>query len=164
MTEKNLATSAIVLFFMWLIFSGIMDFTFIMLGVISILVVLFISKKAFKASKSNLFNQLDFSKFLLFLPKQLLEIIKSNFHVLLVIISKRINPQLIIIKNTTKTEIGEYILAMAITLTPGSLIVEYNKEELLIHVIDNTSKQSVLSLHLNKLVEKIENKHADDVL
>jgi len=164
MTEKNLATSAIALFFMWLVFSGVMDFTFIMLGVLSILFSLFVSRKAFRVSKFNLLNQLDFAKFLMFLPKQIWEIIKSNFHVLFVIMTKKVNPQLITINNTTKTEIGEYILAMAMTLTPGSLIVEYNKKVLLIHVLDNTSKASVLSLHLNRIVEKIENKNIKNVL
>lgn len=166
MSEKKLATYAIMLFFIWLIFSGMGDFTILALGILSIILVLCISKKAFQISNFGLFNQVDNAKLLLFLPKIFIEMVKSNIYIAYLIINKKISPQIITIQNSTKTELGEYILAMSLTLTPGSLIVEYNKSEILIHVLDNKIRKSVLSLYIGKMVEKIELKDIkeEDVL
>lgn len=166
MTEKKLATYAIMLFFIWLIFSGMGDFTILALGILSIILVLCISKKAFKISNFALFNQIDNSKLLFLVPKIFIEMVKSNLYVAFVIINKKISPQIVTIQNTTKTDLGEYILAMSLTLTPGSLIVEYNKSEILIHVLDNHIKKSILSLYISTMVEKIELKNIkeEDVL
>jgi multicomponent Na+:H+ antiporter subunit E len=65
-------------------------------------------------------------------------VIKSNFDVAYRVISPKlpINPGLVRIKTKLKSKIGRTVLANSITLTPGTITVDLQGDELLIHWID----------------------------
>ncbi|MGV3278562.1 Na+/H+ antiporter subunit E [Rickettsiales bacterium LUAb2] len=156
MTKKNILILTILLFILWIIFSGEREYILIGLGFLSIIIVMYLAKKSFVVSELNLLNDIVVHKFFLFIPYLIIEIIKSNLYVVKLIITNKINPQLVVIKNTTKTDVGEYVLSVAITLTPGTLIAEYNKQELLVHVLDNKIKKSLLTMEFNNNLVKLE--------
>jgi multicomponent Na+:H+ antiporter subunit E len=66
------------------------------------------------------------------------EIIKANLDVALRVIrpSLPINPGVVIIKTSLKSDIAKTILANSITLTPGTFTLDIQGDKLLIHWID----------------------------
>jgi multicomponent Na+:H+ antiporter subunit E len=67
-----------------------------------------------------------------------------------------INPMLINIKNNLKTDLGMVILANSITLTPGTVTIDVNENEFLVHVISEKAAQSLISGEMQARVKKIE--------
>lgn len=142
---------------LWFVLTGSLEWSSLIVGILCALVVTYFFARFCKVTKLNLFNQVSVLRLLLFIPPFIVELIKANLNMArLILFAPKVTPQLISIKNTTKTQLGEYLLAVVLTLTPGSLILEYNHDELLLHVIDEHSKHSVLSLDLNHMIEKIE--------
>ena len=75
-----------------------------------------------------------------YIVRLLWEIIKANFHVAYLVIHPNlpIKPGIVKIKTNLKTDAGLTMLANSITLTPGTMTVDINKEkgEMYIHWID----------------------------
>ncbi|MDY6915110.1 MAG: Na+/H+ antiporter subunit E, partial [Candidatus Cloacimonadota bacterium] len=70
------------------------------------------------------------------------ELIKSNLDVARRVISPElpINPGIVKVKTKLKSRLGRMILANSITLTPGTLTVETDKDNFYIHWIDVSSE------------------------
>ncbi len=81
-------------------------------------------------------------KFLMFFPIYalvvLLEMIKANLDVALRVINPAlpINPGIVEIKTSLKSDFLKFVLANSITLTPGTLTVDVKGESLFVHWID----------------------------
>lgn len=62
-------------------------------------------------------------------------IILSNIHVAKIVLSKKmpIDPGFVTIKQKLKKELNQSLYANAITLTPGTLTVDMNKDEIVVH-------------------------------
>lgn len=149
----------IILFLVWLILSAGSGFVLGGLGAIIAFVVIVIGFRSFIIAQLSLLNDIKFNKLLLFIPYIVKEILLANIYVLgLIIKNKKVKPQLVSIKNPCSSEFGEYMLAVSITLTPGTLIVEYNKEELLVMALDDNSKASLLNGDLLEHVVNCEKK------
>jgi len=70
------------------------------------------------------------------------EIIKANFDIAYRVIHPKmpINPGIVVIKTSLKSDLAKMILANSITLTPGTLTVDVIEEELLVHWINVKSE------------------------
>lgn len=68
-------------------------------------------------------------------------VIQSNLDVAFRVLKPRlpINPGIVKVKTTLKSSLGRLILANSITLTPGTITVDIEGEDLYIHWIDVTS-------------------------
>lgn len=62
-------------------------------------------------------------------------IVKSNIHVARIVLSRKmpIDPGFVTVKNPLKKELNQALFANAITLTPGTLTVEMDKDHIVIH-------------------------------
>ena len=69
------------------------------------------------------------------------ELLKSNIDVALRVLNPAlpINPGIVEVKTSLKTNIGKMLLANSITLTPGTLTVDIREDRLFIHWIDVSS-------------------------
>jgi multicomponent Na+:H+ antiporter subunit E len=74
------------------------------------------------------------------------ELVRANLNVLRLVLSPRIDikPGIVEIQTTLKSPIGRLVLANAITLTPGTLVVDIRGDTLFIHWI-NVSAQDPVS-------------------
>ena len=128
----------------WFLMSGKFDLFHIALGVISILIVGLWSGKLFIQSPDlGVIPRLkQLGKFIPYFFWLLIEIVKSNIHVIRISlspnISEKINPQLISFKTKLNNDFSKFILANSITLTPGTVTVRISKNEFLVHAIDDT--------------------------
>lgn len=137
----------------WLINSSANNALLLSLGLISVLTVLFFTRKL---------NLLDNESLPLHLFKRIFplylwvikEIIKASCYVLKNILfrHKPIAPVTVNIKTDFKETLSKVIFANTITLVPGTLCLELNKDSVLVHAL---SKQLALELLGDELALRI---------
>ncbi len=138
--------TAIAMFSFWILLSG--EFTFILItsGVVASLIVaylshdLFIGKPDLKTETRRVF------KFIVYVPWLLWEIILANVEIAYLVLNPKplVDPQIVRFKPDLKTNLGILTLAQSITLTPGTVTVEANKEEFVIHAIWQNSAEGII--------------------
>lgn len=151
----------LLLFGIWIVFSGQFDAFHISLGVISCLIITGISSSFFFSNRSKglgtrLKELMRFSGYSLWL---LWQIILSNIHILKMALTpgdiKELDPSLVRIKTNLKTDFGKYALATSITLTPGTVTIEIDGDEMLIHSISKHTAKGVKDDTMERKVARV---------
>lgn len=142
------------LFAFWLLLSGHLSPLMLGLGLASVaLTVLLIRRMTLIDHESYpLHLSSKFPAFLLYLMR---EIVKANIDVIKRILTfKRnsISPQLIEIKSPLKTELGAVIYANSITLTPGTVSIDLDKNKILVHALTRESAADLASGEMAKSI------------
>ncbi len=150
--------TAIAMFAFWILLSG--EFTFILItsGVIASLIVaylshdIFIGKADLKTETGRVF------RFFRYLPWLLWEIVLANVEIAYLVLSPKplVDPQIVRFKPDLKTDLGIVTLAHSITLTPGTVTVEANEEEFVIHAIWKKSAEGIIGGEMQRKVKEIE--------
>ena len=150
--------TTIAMFIFWILLSG--EFTFILItsGVVASLITaylshdIFIGKADLKTETGRVF------KFIVYIPWLLWEIILANVEIAYLVLSPKplVDPQIVRFKNDLKTDLGIVTLAHSITLTPGTVTVEANREEFVIHAIWQKSADGIIGGEMQQKVKKIE--------
>ncbi len=150
--------TAIAMFAFWILLSG--EFTFILItsGVIASLIVaylshdIFIGKADFKTETGRVF------RFIVYVPWLLWEIVLANVEIACLVLSPKslVDPQIVRLKPDLKTDLGIVTLANSITLTPGTVTIEANREEFVIHAIWQKSAEGIISGEMQQKVKWIE--------
>lgn len=155
----------VILLILWVIFSGKFDSFHLSLGVISCLMVSWItSDLAIITPDIAKFSRL-FMGFIVYIPWLIWQIVLSTIHMLPIILSpdmnKKINPRIIKIKSGIKDSVGLVTFANSITLTPGTITVVVTKDgDMAIHAIDDECAASLPG----DMEKKIENLFAEQEL
>ena len=112
----------LVLFGLWLLLSGFFTILLLGLGVGSVAAVVWIAHRMDVIDHEGHPIHLTV-RAVFFWPWLLKEIIKANFDIARVIVSRKmpINPTVIQVKATQETELGQVVYANSITLTPGTV-------------------------------------------
>ena len=150
--------TTIVMFAFWILLSG--EFTFILItsGVVASLITAYLSHDIF-VGKADLKTETGrVFKFIVYIPWLLWEIILANVEIAYLVLNPKplIDPQLVHFKNDLKTDLGIVTLAHSITLTPGTVTVEANREEFVIHAIWQKSAEGIIGGEMQRKVKKIE--------
>lgn len=131
----------LLLFGIWIVFSGQFDAFHITLGVLSAAFVTAISSSFFFEDRSQGAKERVPQIFQLpwYLLWMLYQIWLSNVHILRLALSPNelpeVQPSLVRVKTNLKTDFGKWMLANSITLTPGTITIDIKGDELLIHSI-----------------------------
>ena len=150
--------TTIAMFIFWILLSG--EFTFILItsGVVASLITAYLSHDIF-VGKADLKTETGrVFKFIVYIPWLLWEIILANVEIAYLVLNPKplIDPQLVHFKNDLKTDLGIVTLAHSITLTPGTVTVEANREEFVIHAIWQKSAEGIIGGEMQRKVKKIE--------
>ena len=150
--------TTIAMFIFWILLSG--EFTFILItsGVVASLIVAYLSHDIF-VGKADLKTETGrVFKFIVYIPWLLWEIILANVEIAYLVLSPKplVDPQIVRFKNDLKTDLGIVTLAHSITLTPGTVTVDANREEFVIHAIWQKSAEGIISGEMQRKVKKIE--------
>lgn len=134
----------VVMFAMWLVFSGKFDLFHMSLGVISCLIVAAMSSDLLITSTTFEGMPVLWGRFLMYFPWLLWQIVLANIHVLKLVYSKdmmeRINPQMVHFKSWLKNDMALVTFANSITLTPGTITVALSVYgDFAVHAIDDPS-------------------------
>lgn len=149
----------LLLFAAWVIFNGNITTEIVILGlIISAAVFAFMCKfMDYSLQKEKLF----YKKIFLFLGYVIVlvkEIIKANVGVVQIVLSRNEIPEPIIVKfrTTLKSEVSRVILANSITLTPGTITVSLEGDELTVHCLDKSLAEGMEDSVFVKMLEKME--------
>ena len=150
--------TVLIMFVFWIFLSGEFSFILLLSGVISSLLVSYMSNDLLIGNGDMKLGFIRTIRFIRFLPWLLWQIVLANIDLALRTLHPKmpINPMLINIKNNLKTDLGMVILANSITLTPGTVTIDVNENEFLVHVISEKAAQSLISGEMQARVKKIE--------
>ena len=141
--------SFILLLGIWVAFSGLFDPFHLSLGVISCAIVSLLSTRILFPDPRLPLPVLitRFFRFLGYLGWLMKEIIIANIHVFYLAIvpggMKHLDPELVRIKLKLQGETARYLLANSITLTPGTVSVKIQGNDLLVHSISRTTTEGL---------------------
>lgn len=129
----------LIMFGFWILLSGKFDLFHLILGVISSAIVSFISADVFMYSPESRNKLKTASRFLLYVPWLIYQIMLSTLHVAYLALHPRmkeqIDPTIVTFKTTLKTDIAKVALANSITLTPGTITVRIEDQVFHVHAI-----------------------------
>ena len=132
----------------WLVLSGKFDLFHISLGVVSSGIVTATSGDMLLKTRHIGGLPGAWLKFIGYIPWLLFEILRANMHVMRLVFHPRmmqlIDPHMIRFQTRLDNEMGRFILANSITLTPGTITVYLSIfGKYTVHAIDKASGQSL---------------------
>ena len=131
----------LLLFGIWIIFSGQFDPFHLAMGLVSALFVPLISSSFLFLDRDRSAGQRlgEMIRIPGYLAWILYKIFQANLHILKLALTpgdlKGVEPSMVKVKTNLKTDFGRYVLANSITLTPGTITVLMEGDELLVHSI-----------------------------
>lgn len=152
---------SLVYFLLWVIFNGKITLEIIIAGaVVSFLIDMFV-KKVLKINFSGipvmrvirLFPDAVFYVFVL-----LFEIIRANFAMIKLVLAPdiEVEPCIVKFKTPLKTEAARIALANSITLTPGTITVSLEGNELFVHALNRERARGLEGSVFEKLLARME--------
>lgn len=150
------------LFAVWLLLSGHLEPLMLGLGLASVALTVILIKRMTLIDHESYPLHLS-SKLPKYLISIMLEIFKANIDVLKRIVTYErtsISPQLFEVDLPQKTDLGRVIYANSITLTPGTVSVELNKDKILVHALTKEAAEDLSSGEMAKFIpdETVEGK------
>ncbi len=141
---------------LWMLLSGpfSLDHRLVLvLGICSVVLVLFIAFRMDVIDREGVPVHLA-AKILFYWIWLAKEIAKSNWQVARLILDPKlpISPRMIRVKATQTTDYGRVIHANSITLTPGTVSVEIEKDEILVHAISQEAAEGTLEGSIDRRV------------
>lgn len=155
--------------------SGHYDLFHISMGVISVLLVMalnwrfryyfFFKDSIFKETKEQ--SRLKLTRLLFYyLPWLVWQIITASIQVAYVVISPKmpINPSIIRFKTKLNKVTAKVILGNSITLTPGTITIDLNEDEFIVHALMDISFSGIESDSLPLQVAKLYDKKPGQII
>ncbi len=154
---KHIVGLGVSLLAFWLLMSGVYTGLIISLGVLSVLLVLYIAHRM---------DIHDHETFPIHLTRGIFgywrwlarEVFKANIDVARIVLSRRmrLSPRIVRVRSSQHTDLGHVILANSITLTPGTVSVEIEGDEIIVHALTEELAEGVLNGEMDRRVLAIE--------
>ncbi len=131
----DLARAFVFLFLFWLLLNGSLAPDVLLAGALVALVIALPFRDGIVVATEFRLGPRALVATLLYLSYFLLELVKSNLALAVVVLSPRmpLDSGIVKVRTKLKSRMGRYLLAHSITLTPGTLTVELNGEWLYVH-------------------------------
>lgn len=151
---------ALVYFILWLTVNGRVTTETVTLGILVSAALHLFSRRFLSvhpASPTSMLRLLP--RVLLYLALLFIEIVKANLQVIRLVLSPviEVEPCLVRFRTDLRSEAARVALANSITLTPGTLTVSLEENDLLIHALDRDMAwgvdESVFVRHLRRMEE-----------
>lgn len=149
--------TTVVMFVFWFSLSGETVPLLLILGVLSSMLVAYWSADLlFEEGKKPDLGML--LRFIAYLPYLMWQTILSNLHIFFLILNPKmpLEPGVIKYKHNLQSDLGIVIFANSITLTPGTLTIGANREELLVHHINRKVADDLMTGEMEQKVKEIE--------
>ena len=146
-------------FLVWIIFNGAITTEICIFGVVvAFLMFGFVCKfMDYSWRKEKLLIQRS-GYFLLYLGNLLIEIVRANVSVCHFVLSDRdeIHPVMVSFHTTLKSGLARVILTNSITLTPGTIPVSLQGDEVIVHCLDRSLAEGMENSSFVKMLEHME--------
>lgn len=145
----------LVLLLFWFVLNGKITLEITIFGIVICAVLyMFLYKFMDYRPKKELIILKNFWKILKYLVYLTVEIIKANLAVAKVILAFEEEPDPVLVKFRTKvkTKVGQTVVANSITLTPGTITVDLEDGNYLVHSLE---REYAVGIHESGFVEKV---------
>jgi multicomponent Na+:H+ antiporter subunit E len=148
----------IVGFLVWIFLTWPLDWQHVTIGILVSGFITFMTGDMFVQQPSIFTNPRRYLWFLYYVPIFIWECFKANIDVAFRVIhpAMPIHPGIVKVKTTLKSEIGLTFLANSITLTPGTLSVDIDKENSYLYVHWINVKEKDIEKATKIIVERFE--------
>jgi multicomponent Na+:H+ antiporter subunit E len=155
---KNLIWLALLLAVFWIINSGHFDILLLSLGVLSVAIVLGITRLMTRVDEEYHPTVISSPRLPLYVAWLMKEIVKSNIEVIRCIWQRHpaIDPQVIKVKASQQTDLFKVLYANSITLTPGTITIEIEDDEFTIHALTRSSREGLETGDMDRRVRSLE--------
>jgi multicomponent Na+:H+ antiporter subunit E len=147
----------LVLFAIWLLWSGLYTPLIIGLGVVSCLVCVWITyrMRALDAPRFQLTTVLRAAGYF---PWLLKEIAAANWTVIRIVLSPRldVDPVVLTLKASQRTDLGRVVYGNSITLTPGTLTMDEDGDQLTVHALTRDGAEQLEGGEMDMRVTRLE--------
>ncbi|MCU0935147.1 MAG: Na+/H+ antiporter subunit E [Gammaproteobacteria bacterium] len=155
--SQVLATfSALYLF--WLLLSGYFTPFLLAAGVGSAAAAVWLARRLDRAHRGSHPIRLSWLALLTYWPWLALEIVRSALTVSRIVLHPRlpISPTLVRFRPSQTSDVGLVVHANSITLTPGTITVEADRDEFLVHALTREAAEGVLDGAMDRRVRALE--------
>mgnify|MGYP005677024259 FL=1 len=147
----------VILFILWLLMSGHYSILLISLGITSCAFCVYVAKRANIIDNEGL-PLFFFPRILNYLLWLFKEIFNSNIATAKVIITDKIDPEIFTIKVSQNSDVGKATYANSITLTPGTVTTQIDKNTFEVHALNSDFGDDVRNGEMDKKVSWLEGK------
>ncbi|OOZ40041.1 Na+/H+ antiporter subunit E [Solemya elarraichensis gill symbiont] len=150
---KGIISLFITLVVIWLLLSGHTNPLLLSLGLASILVTLYIDHRMDVVDKDG--QRVKYPlRMVTYFPWLVWEMVKTNIAVARMILDPKmpISPNLITVKTSQPGDLGKTIYANSITLTPGTVSMSVDGDEILVHAIDKETADDLMTGEMDRRV------------
>ena len=147
-----------ILFLNWVIWSGMFDAFHLSLGVISCLLVIYMSHDILFTHDGLSYRHIrEVIRFIKYIPWLLYQIVLSNIYVARLVMNPNmpIDPQVIRFKTKLKKNISMATFANSITITPGTITADIKEGEFCVHCISRKVADDLLTGEMENKVAYI---------
>ncbi len=156
---KHLLSLSAVLALLWWILSGSTSFKLVGLGIVSVLFTAYVAQRLQAVDRESL--PLHMAKRLLgYWPYLLWQIVLSNIAMSRLILSRNpdLDPRIIRVNIRQKSDLGKVVLGNSITLTPGTVTLDFGEDDIEVYAINEEAANGVLSGEMDNRVPVYEEK------
>lgn len=148
----------LILFLLWILWSGRFDAFHLSLGAASCALVTFMSHNLlFKRKEFTSGFAVEAVRFLKYLPWLLYQILLANIHVAYLALSPRmpIDPGIIKFKTRLKDDISLAVFANSITLTPGTITADIRDGQYYVHALSRKVAEDLMTGEMENKVAHV---------
>lgn len=148
----------ILMFIFWFSLSGQTAPMFLILGVVSCLLVAYWSHDLLIGKMYKGPNLRRIILLIKYFPWLAWEVVLANKHLIYLVLHPKmpIDPSIIRFKHDLKTDFGITLLANSITLTPGTITIDANRHEYIVHAVSRETAEGLLSGSMQAKIYEIE--------
>lgn len=144
---------------LWLMWSGLYKPLLIGLGVASCLLCVVVAHRMQTMTGDRVEGIVGMAwRSLRYFPWLLREIVLSNLDVIRIVLSPRlpIDPAVLRLKASQQTDLGRVIYGNSITLTPGTLTMDIDGDEVTVHALTRRGAAALESGEMDRRVRRLE--------
>lgn len=145
----------------WLVLSPKVTLQSVLIGSIASLIIVIHSRDvSFKNEEMPLYNFSKLMIFFQFMLRLLVEIVKANIDVALIVLNPKlpIKPSFIKVPLKLNNDVNKVIYANAVTLTPGTLTIDIDNDGFIIHALTESAAKDMENSIIEKYAKKLEDK------
>lgn len=160
-SPQFLVMKALALFLFWVLLSASFEWRHLILGLaLSFAVAWINSGHSPFVPKSRLWSGV-----LLYIPWLFVKIVQSSLHLSKLILDPKlpISPRLISVETKLRHHGAVVLLGNSITLTPGTITVEVDRNNLIVHAVDQVSGEDVVSGEFESKIADIFKNEVPDI-
>ena len=167
---RNTIIQAVLLMVFWLFLSGHYDIMHVSFGIFSVILVTFINypirRHLYALEEHSPTLKLSIRRLIFYIPWLLWQIVIASLQVAYVVLHPRcpIDPALLRFKTRLGNTSSKVILGNSITLTPGTITLEINQDEFLVHALMDISSTGIIDGTLPGQVAKLYERTPGQVL